>query len=121
MLVHSGGLAQKLSRTEFEAGVWALIQHNFKDHDKFYVIEERRKYNPTMSEYIYEQNRGNNPHVVEVYFEGDYVCDITSKMKPKYALNAIKNGLYAQMLGKLHDQKRKEKNSGKRIITDSKG
>lgn len=79
-----------LTPTEFENAIRNLININFKDHHLFHVIEERRLYNPAVSEYIWEQNKGRRPHVCEVYFDGEFVGDIPSNVPPNAALMFIK-------------------------------
>lgn len=79
--------------TTFEKAVKNLINSNFAEPDKFEVYEERKLYNPQVSEYIWKQNKGLKPHVVEVYFDGEYVCDITSNTPPPEAVELISKNL----------------------------
>lgn len=80
---------RKLSHTDFEKAVHHLLEENFEDGKYFTVIEERRKYNAQTSQFIWEQHMGRRPHVVEVYWKGEYVCDIRSDMQPREALNRV--------------------------------
>ena len=122
MLVASGGMSQKLSRTEFEEKVYHLIASTFQNYRDWYVIEERRKYNPKASEYVYEQNRGNKPHVVEVYCNGEFVCDVKSDTSPEQAKSII-NSAFQDLIMKQHTQKvkvdwsEKDKDEKKEILT----
>lgn len=86
-------LNPRISPTEFEQAVKNMIELNFSDAYLFHVVEERRLYNPRVSEYIWEQNKGTKPHVCEVYFDGEYVCDIPSNMQPDKALKLIKDNV----------------------------
>jgi hypothetical protein len=84
---------RKLSYTEFEKAVHHMLQENFPDGEYFTVIEERRKYNAQVSEEIWLQHKGRKAHVVEVYWKGEFVCDIRSTMQPREALNKVKEQL----------------------------
>lgn len=109
MLVVSGGhTKQRLSRTEFEEKVYHLIASTFQNYRQWYVIEERRKYNPAESEYIYEQNRGDKPHVVEVYFEGEFVCDVRSNQSPEEAKKLITKSFHDLIAQKESERMKKE-------------
>jgi len=79
--------------SQFEKAVLNLIKTNFADHEKFKVFEERKLYNPMYSEYIWKQNKGLIPYVCEVYFDGDYVCDVSSNETPPDVVEKIQNGL----------------------------
>lgn len=83
----------RISPTEFEQAVRNMLKINFNDAHLFHVVEERRLYNPKVSEYIWEQNKGKRPHVCEVYFDGEYVCDIPSNVQPEKALKLIKENV----------------------------
>jgi hypothetical protein len=98
MSVLKGGFTTRITPTEFEQGVFKLIQDNFKDSHLFGVKEERRLYNPETVEEVWEQNIGKKPHACEVYFNGEYVCTISSSMQPPQALKFLKNAVYDLML-----------------------
>lgn len=82
---------------QFELAVMNMIRDKFQDWRKFSVIEERRLYTPQTVEYIWEQNKGMRPHVCEVYYDGEFVCDVTSKMQPDEALALIQARLISLM------------------------
>lgn len=86
-------LKARITKTEFEDALRNLIALNFSDHHLFHVVEERRLYNPAVSEYIWQQNKGTKPHVCEVYFDGEYVADIPSTMQPDKAIKLIKENV----------------------------
>lgn len=97
-------LRPRITPTEFEAGLRNMLALNFADSHLFHVVEERRLYNPQVSEYIWEQNKGFKPHVCEVYFDGEYVCDVPSDMQPEAALKQIKENVVLIVARKAKDK-----------------
>jgi len=75
--------------TVLELGVRKLIASNFKDFNDFYVISNIKKYKPSMDESIFNQKIGKTAEIVEVYWKGNYICDISVFDTPEKALTNI--------------------------------
>lgn len=93
-----------ITYSEFETVVKELIKRNFKDHENFFVMEERNKYKAIEDYGIYLQEIGKSPLVCEVYYKGNFLCDIRTDMSVDYALSLLKRR-YNEML----EEERKKK------------
>jgi len=85
-------------RLNFEKSVENLIRQNFKDSRYFSVIAEIRKYKSGEEASIRNQVMGREPRRVEVYFKGEYLCDIRENMSREKGL-ALINFRLLQILG----------------------
>lgn len=70
-----GGVIKEVD--PFEKGIKVWLKHQFSPQywNKFQVILETRIYNKH-NEHIHDQKVGKTHRVCEVYFDGEYVCDI---------------------------------------------
>jgi hypothetical protein len=101
-----------LNKTEFEVAVSEFIRRNFKDWWNFRVAEETRIYSSAASEYIWEQEKGLKPLVVEVYYMDDYLCDLTSKTQPSDALEIITQSIMKLVKKQAEESFKKEQKDG---------
>jgi len=91
---------QKHEKTFFEKGIEMIIMNNFKDFSKFAVFAEVRKYRPMEDESIFNQQNEILPEVVEVYFNGEFLCDLVETMMPSVVLDTIEKNLYYKITSK---------------------
>lgn len=76
-------------RLNFEKSVEDLIRQNFKDSGYFSVIAEIRRYKAGEEMSIRDQVMGREPRRVEVYFKGEYLCDIPENISKEQGLALI--------------------------------
>lgn len=75
-----------------ERGMRMMIDSKFQRSDLFQIISEKRIFNDNNKQ-IWDQNKGNLAEVVEVRFNGEWVCDVMANMTPEFAYIQILNGL----------------------------
>jgi len=75
--------------TEFQKQVINMIDKNFKESYRFTIKAEKTMYDPDWVEDSWKQWKGIMPEVCEVYFGGEFLCDVNQKMQPTEALALI--------------------------------
>ena len=79
--------------TILERGLNKLIASNFLDYKDFYVISNLKKYKPSMDESIFNQKIGKTAEIAEVYWKGEFVCEVSIFDSPDKALLKINDGM----------------------------
>lgn len=79
--------------------------NNFKDWKKFQVFAEKTKYNPDTVAWSWAQWRGKLPEICEVYFNGEYLCDINENMAREQAIALINYRLLEVINNKIYTEK----------------
>lgn len=88
------GLKNPTNRKTFlQDGLEKLISINFVKPEMFKVVPELHKYRADMLEEVFLQKSGSKAQVCEVYFAGEFLCDVTAKMRPDEALALIQFSL----------------------------
>lgn len=72
----------------FERQVKWILNNAFTSN-KFFALSETAKYRPSEDESIWRQNRGERPEFVEVYYKGEWICDVHSKMSRDEIVNKV--------------------------------
>lgn len=86
----------EMNKTYLEQGVRKLINAKFQRSELFQVISEKTKYKVKEDPYLLAQSQGILPEVVEVYFNGEFLCEVYETMKPDEAYIAIVTALTAK-------------------------
>lgn len=73
----------------FESALEFLIEHNFEDSEHFHVQAEVRKYSPDVFIEAKAQKEGKLPNMAEIYYKGEYVCEVNETMNPKQVIDRI--------------------------------
>lgn len=81
------------NKSYLERGVRKMIDLKFQRSDLFQVFSETHIYQKDSSEYVHDQSSGKIREIVEVKFNGEWLCDISSDMKPNLAYLRILDGL----------------------------
>ena len=89
---------------KFERHVKSLLSSVFHN-SHFFTLSERAKYRPMEDEYIFKMNRDEIPEIVEVYYMGDWICDVSSTMRE----NEIVNKVWHILQLKVEAKKKKER------------
>lgn len=76
------------SKHYFEAGLEYLIEDNFQDSENFHAVVDVRLYGDD-DPHIREQKSGKLPTVANIYYKGEYVCEVNEKMNPKAVIDRI--------------------------------
>lgn len=79
--------------TTLELGLAALFKQNFKDYRDFMAISNLKMYKPSEDAFIFAQKVGNLPEICEVYWKGEYLCDVSLVDSPSIALQRINDSL----------------------------
>ncbi len=72
----------------FEAALEFLIEERFQDSENFHVVAETTLHGKD-DPYITAQKQGKLPTVVEIYYKGEYVCDVNENMNPTQVVDRI--------------------------------
>jgi len=94
----------------FEKYVKDLLNRAFSN-PQFFTISEVAKYRPSEDESIWRQNRGLIPEVDDVYYKGEWLCDIHSKMSRDNIIDKVNKFLILK----------KEKDAKKELEQKKKG
>lgn len=89
-------------KTIFQKSLELEIMNNFKEWKKFSVYAEKTKYNPDTVEWSWKQWRGKLPEVCEIYFSGEYLCDIHENMRRDQAIALINFNLIKVLNNKIY-------------------
>lgn len=76
------------SKHYFESALEFLIEDNFQDNENFHAVVDVRLYGDDDPD-IREQKKGNIPTVANIYYKGEYVCEVNEKMNPKAVIDRI--------------------------------
>jgi hypothetical protein len=79
----------------FAGYVKNMIDREFQAPKKFEVRSESQIYKD--DGYIHAQKGGVIPSIAEVWFDGDWLCDISSDMFPKDAIGKIEMSLITKL------------------------
>lgn len=71
---------------QFEKDVRYLLNSVYTNAHLF-TLSERGKYKPSEDENVWKQNRGLVPECVEIYYKGDWICDVFSNMTRNEIVN----------------------------------
>lgn len=109
-MVHvTHGFAPKIEGY-FEREVkWIL--NNALTSSEFFTLSETAKYRPSEDEEIWRQNRGEKPEFVEVYYKGEWICDVHSKMKRDEIVNKVYKVIRLKIMAKREKEREKDANS----------
>ena len=77
-MVDFTGLEQKIEGL-FEKRVKNLLSRAFSS-SYFFTLSEIAKYKPRADLTAWKQKKGYLPECVEIYYKGEYVCDVFSTM-----------------------------------------
>jgi hypothetical protein len=95
---------------EFEREVkWIL--NNALTSSEFFTLSETAKYRPSEDEGIWRQNRGEREEYVEVYYKGDWLCDVHSKMTRDQIVNKVYKVLQLKFLARREKEREQNANS----------
>jgi hypothetical protein len=79
--------------TVLERGLNMMIASNFKDYKDWRVLSNIKKYKPSMDKFIFAQKTGKIPEICEIYWKGEFVCEVNILETPAQALTKINDGL----------------------------
>lgn len=104
---------EKIKPTDMEIGLSYLISKNFFTKDevnakKWFVYSNLRKYKPSMSENIFKQLHGDLPEICEIYWNGEYICEVLYTDNPWIAIDKIRAGFTKMIRDKQLIKQRKE-------------
>ena len=92
----------------FEREVRWILSHAFTT-DKFFTMSECAKYKPSEDHEIWRQNVGERPEVVEIYYKGEWICDVRSDMTRDQMINKVWRIIQLKVAAK--KKKESEKNA----------
>src|SRR3990172_6383517 len=72
----------------FERHVKDLLSRAFISPG-FFACSEVGKFRPGEDETIWQQKMGERAEVVEVYYKGEWICDVTSNMKNEEIIRRV--------------------------------
>ena len=106
---------EKTKPTDMEIGLNYLISKNFFTTDevnakKWFVYSNLRKFKPSMDESIWKQLNGQLPEICEIYWNGEYICEVSYTDDPWIAIDKIKYGFTKMVRDKQLIKQRKEQN-----------
>ena len=89
--------------TYFEKAIYGMLLKMFPQYvDKFNIVTMKRSIHKDSKE-VWAMNTGKIPEIVDIYFNGDWLCEVFENMMPQqveakiiYCLNRIKKGLEEQ-------------------------
>lgn len=78
----------------FEVGVERLIQYNFKDSENYHVVSHIKQFRKDTVHEVMAMEKGKLPEVADIYYMGEYVCEVNEHMNPEQVLSRIHFALY---------------------------
>lgn len=91
---------QRVNETYFEKGIKMLIMNNFPNFSRFSYIAEVRRYKTAEVKEIWEQENNMLPQIVEIYFDGEFLCDVIETMDAQQVLSEIEKQLFYKVTSK---------------------
>lgn len=91
---------------KFERDVKWLLEHSFYNSG-FFTISEVAKYKPAEDLSVWNQARGREKEIVEVYHKGEYLCDVDSSMNRDQVIRKVSFYLRAYLKKKQEEEIRK--------------
>lgn len=76
------------------------ILNNALTSSEFFTLSETAKYRPSEDEGIWRQNRGERPEFVEVYYKGEWICDVHSRMSRDDIVNKVYKVIQLKIMAK---------------------
>jgi hypothetical protein len=89
----------KYNPTDFEKALDALFLQMFPQYHRFFnIVTMRRSYSDD-APLIWAMNQGKIPEICEIYFLGDYMCEVNNSMYPAQIELLITNCLIQYRTG----------------------
>lgn len=92
---------------QFERQVKWILNNAFTT-DKFFALSETAKYKPSMDEAVWKQNRGEREEYVEIYYKGEWICDVHSKMSRDEIVNKVWKVIQLKIEAKKQKEREKD-------------